>query len=330
MLIDEVKIKILAGKGGDGIVTFDRSKFSQGPSGGRGGDGGGVWLEAVANLNALNQFRFKKEFAAEDGEGGKSRRLDGARGGDLVLQVPVGTIAHNLDTGKDAEVVKLGERVLLAKGGKGGRGNWYFRSSINITPKERELGTEGEKFNFVLELRLIADVGLVGFPNAGKSSLLNVLTRAGVKVAAYAFTTLEPNLGTFYNMIIADIPGLIEGASGGKGLGIKFLRHVQRTKVLVHCISAESENLEKDYKTIRQEITNYEPELAKKPEYLLLTKIDLIEDKEVKAKVKELKKLNPNISTLSIYDEESIGKIKKLLNKIEKEIKSTQDKVINK
>lgn len=326
MLKDEVKIKIKAGKGGDGIVAFDRSKFSQGPSGGRGGDGGCVWLEAVSSLNALNQFRFVKEFFAEDGEGGKSRRLDGARGEDLVLKVPIGTIAHNLNTGKDLEVVKLGERALLARGGRGGRGNWYFRSSVNVTPKEREYGALGEKFNFILELRLIADAGLIGFPNAGKSSLLNILTRAGAKVAAYAFTTLEPNLGAFYGMIIADIPGLIEGASSGKGLGIKFLRHVRRTKVLIHCISSESENLTKDYNIIRREIAKYEPELAKKSEYVLLTKIDLIEDKEAKKKIKELKKLNSNVTALSIYDEESIENVKKLLNKIEKDIKLKQEK----
>lgn len=316
MIIDEVKIKISAGKGGDGIVAFDRSKFSQGPSGAKGGDGGNAYLEGVSNLNALSQFRFKKDFEAEDGERGKNRRLDGARGEDLILKVPAGTIAHNLATGKDAEVVKVGQRVLLARGGKGGRGNWFFRSSTNITPKEFERGTPGEKFDFVLELRLIADAGLIGFPNAGKSSLLNILTRAGVKVAAYAFTTLEPNLGAFYDMIIADIPGLIEGASTGKGLGIKFLRHIKRTKVLFHCISSESENVMKDYWEIRAELGKYDIELTKKQEYILLTKIDLIGKEKVKKKLKELKKINPKAMAISIYDEKSIEKIKHLLSKI--------------
>ncbi|MFH1048871.1 MAG: GTPase ObgE [Patescibacteria group bacterium] len=316
MLIDEVRIKISAGKGGDGIVAFDRSKFSQGPSGARGGDGGSVCLEGVSNLNALSRFRFTKDFAAEDGENGKSRRLDGARGEDLVLKVPVGTVARNLTTGKDAEVVRVGQRLLLARGGKGGRGNWFFRSSTNVTPKERELGTLGENFDIVLELRLIADVGLIGLPNAGKSSLINLLTRAGSKVAPYAFTTIEPVLGAFYDIVIADIPGLIEGAARGKGLGIKFLRHIKRTKVLFHCISSESENLIHDYKIIREELEKYDSDLAKKQEYILLTKIDLIDAKEVEKKIKELKKINPEARSLSIYDEKSIEKIKKLLSKI--------------
>lgn len=316
MIIDEVKIKISAGKGGDGMVAFDRSKYSQGPSGSKGGDGGSVYLEGVSNLNALSQFRFTKDFAAKDGEGGKSRRLDGARGEELVLKVPVGTIAHNLTTGKDLEVIEVGQRLLLARGGKGGRGNWYFRSSTNVTPKEFERGTLGENFDIVLELRLIADVGLIGLPNAGKSSLLNILTRAEAKVANYAFTTLEPNLGAFYDIIIADIPGLIEGAAAGKGLGVKFLRHIKRTKVLFHCISSESENLKKDYKIIREELEKYDVDLAKKQEYLLLTKTDILEEKEIKKKLKELKKINKNVLAVSIYDEKSVKELKNLLSKI--------------
>lgn len=316
MLIDEVKIKISAGKGGDGIVAFDRSKFSQGPSGGRGGDGGNVYLEGVSNLNALSQFRFTKDFAAKDGERGKNRRLDGARGADLVLKIPTGTVAHNLGTGKDGEVIKVGERILLARGGKGGRGNWYFRSSVNVTPKERETGTLGENFDIVLELRLIADVGLIGLPNAGKSSLINLLTRAGSKVAPYAFTTLEPVLGAFYDIVIADIPGLIEGAAAGKGLGVKFLRHIKRTKVLFHCVSSESKNLDGDYKTIRKELEKYDASLTKKQEYVLLTKIDLFSEKDIKSKIKELKKINSNVCAVSIYNEKSIEKIKHLLSKI--------------
>lgn len=316
MIVDEVKIKISAGKGGDGLVAFDRSKYSQGPSGAKGGDGGNVYLEGVSNLNALSQFRFVKDFAAKDGEGGKSRRLDGARGESLVLKVPVGTIVHNLTTGENKEIVKVGQQLLVARGGKGGRGNWYFRSSTNVTPKEFERGTLGENIDLVLELQLIADVGLIGLPNAGKSSLINLLTRAGSKVAPYAFTTLEPVLGAFYDIVIADIPGIIEGAAGGKGLGIKFLRHIKRTKVLFHCISSESEDLVKDYKTIREELENYDADLGKKKEYIILTKTDLAEAKDVKEKIKKLKKINPEVHPLSIYDEKSVEKIKKLISKI--------------
>lgn len=321
MLIDEVKIKLSAGKGGDGIVAWDRSKYSQGPSGGSGGAGGSVCLEGVSNLNTLSQFRFKKDFEAEDGENGKAKRLDGAKGGDLILKVPIGTIIHNLDTGKDVEIIKTGERVLVAKGGKGGKGNYLFRSSVNVTPTQFEKGKEGEKFNFVLELRLIADVGLIGLPNAGKSSLLNELTKANAKVAAYPFTTLEPNLGDFYGLIIADIPGLIEGASGGKGLGIKFLRHIKRTSVLIHCVSCESRDLTRDYKVVRQELEKYSPELKEKPEYVFLTKTDLLVEKYTREKIKELKKVNKNTLAISIHDWESMEKARKLLNKIKKACK---------
>lgn len=320
MLIDEVKIKLSAGKGGDGIVAWDRSKYSQGPAGGSGGAGGSVYLEGVSNLNALSQFRFKKDFEAEDGENGKTKRLDGAKGEDLVLKVPVGTVVHNLDTGKDADIVKTGERVLAARGGKGGKGNYLFRSSTNVSPTQFEKGREGEKFNFTLELRLIADVGLIGLPNAGKSSLLNELTKANAKVAAYPFTTLEPNLGDFYGLIIADIPGLIEGASAGKGLGIKFLRHIKRTNVLIHCVSCESGDLLRDYEIVRQELEKYGPELGKKPEYVFLTKTDLICEKEAKEKIRELKKANKSALAISIHDWKSMEKARKLLNKIKKEI----------
>ena len=320
MLIDEVKIKLQGGNGGNGCVAFNKNKGEKGPTGGDGGNGGNVFLEGTSNLTALNKFRFKKEFSAEDGVNGKNKILEGKKGKDLILKVPIGTIAHNSDTDRDLEIVKDGEKVLAVRGGRRGRGNYFFRSSTNTTPREFEEGKKGESFNFLLELRLIADVGLIGLPSAGKSSLLNVLTKANVKVAAYPFTTLEPNLGDFYGLIIADIPGLIEGASSGKGLGIRFLRHIKRTRILIHCISSESENLLKDYQAIKNELKKYELKLARKREYIFLTKTDLISEKKIKEKVEELKKINPNVLTVSVYDEESIEEIRKLLGEIKKEI----------
>lgn len=316
MIVDEIKIQIKGGKGGDGLVAFSKIKNEKGPTGGDGGHGGNVYIEGISNLSALNKFRFKKEFFAGDGVDGKTKLLEGARGENLILKVPVGTVAHNLDNGKDFEIMKVGEKILLARGGKRGKGNWHFRSSINTTPRECEEGQEGQSFNFILELRMIADIGFIGLPSAGKSSLLNALTRANAKTAAYHFTTLEPNLGDYYGMILADIPGLIEGASEGKGLGIKFLRHIKRTKILIHCISSESENVEKDYKIIKKELKEYETDIARKKEYIFLTKIDTIDEKEVAKKIKELKKISPNILPVSIYDEESLNKVRQLLNKI--------------
>lgn len=315
MLTDEVKIKISAGKGGDGIVTFDKVKLSLGPTGGRGGNGGSVFFQAVTNLTALNRYRHKKEFWAQDGERGKSNRSDGHNGKDLILSVPIGTLIHNLDTGEKIDITSADEKILAAKGGIGGRGNFYFRSPVNTTPKEFEEGKPGENFNFSLELRLIADIGFIGFPNAGKSSLLNELTKADVKVANYEFTTLEPNLGSMEGLIIADIPGLIEGASKGRGLGIKFLRHIARTKVLAHCISLESENIEKDYKTIRQELKEYDQDLAGKYEIIILTKSDLVGQEELSKKTAIAKKLNPDALTVSIHDWDSLEKLKGHLSK---------------
>src|SRR6185312_7662994 len=234
-----------------------------------------------------------KEFVAEDGFYGRDQFRDGHDGKDLILKIPVGTIAHNLTSGEDITIDKVGEKIFLAKGGLGGKGNFQFKSSIQTTPKFAQSGLPGQSFEFRLELKFIADVGFVGLPNVGKSSLLNELTNAQSKVANYAFTTLEPNLGTYYELILADIPGLIEGSSTGKGLGIKFLRHIERTKTIFHFISAESPTPLKDYKTIRAELGAYNKALLKKPEHIFLSKSDAVTPAELKKKMTIIKKLDP-------------------------------------
>lgn len=319
MLIDDVTIKISGGDGGKGAVAFNKNMMSLGPVGGSGGNGGNVFAEGITDLSALRQFRFKKDFSAENGQDGKPQFNDGHDGKDIILKVPVGTVIHNLDAKTDAEIVKIGEKILIAKGGHGGKGNFHFRSSTNTSPKEFQEGLPGEKFEVRLELKLIADVGFIGLPNIGKSTLLNELTAAKSKVANYPFTTLEPNLGVYYELILADIPGLIEGASMGKGLGIKFLRHIERTKILFHFISCESEDPEKDYKIVKNELKKYSLDLAKKPEYLFLSKSDLLKPAEIKKKVATLKKLNKAVIPFSVLDEESLGKVKYVLNKIKEE-----------
>jgi GTPase len=312
MLTDEVKIKVLAGKGGDGAVAFDKIKMALGPTGGRGGNGGSVYFEGVSDLLAMRRYRNKKEHWAEKGKRGGNDRSDGKAGEDLVLPMPIGSVIKNVETGQEFEIKKVGQKILAAKGGVGGRGNFFFRSSVNTTPKEVEKGRSGEEFEFEIELRLIAQVGLIGLPSAGKSSLLNELTKAEAKVAAYHFTTLEPNLGVMENgMILADIPGLIEGASAGKGLGIKFLRHIKRTEILAHCISLESDDVLKDYNVVRGELEKYDPELLKKKEIILLTKMDLIDDGKVKQN--QLKKIDKEVIAVSIYDQDSLEELKKRL-----------------
>lgn len=314
MLIDDVKIKITAGNGGKGAVAFNKNMMSLGPTGASGGNGGSIFIEGISNLSALNQFRFKKEIKAKDGEDGKSQFRDGKDGKDLVLLVPVGTVAHNLQILTDFEITKIGQRVLIAKGGHGGRGNFHFRSATNTTPQEYKEGGHGQSFEFRFELKLIADVGFIGLPNVGKSSLLNELTAAKSKVANYPFTTLEPNLGVYYDLILADIPGLIEGASNGKGLGIKFLRHVERTKILFHFISAEATDPLLDYRTVRTELITYNPMLGQKPEYLFISKSDAVSPETVKNMAEKLKKFNKNILSISILNEVSISEVKKILN----------------
>lgn len=313
MLIDEVYITIKGGDGGNGVVHFYNDAFRPkgGPDGGSGGKGGSVFFEGVSDISKLNQFRKSKVYSAQNGDPGFHNNRTGKDGEDLIFPVPIGTVAH-YDNGTSIEITQVGQKVLMARGGSGGRGNYMFRSSTNQTPQERELGFKCQPKKIFLQLKLIAQVGLIGLPNAGKTSLLNELTAADAKVANYAFTTLEPNLGvTRGGLILADIPGLIEGAATGKGLGIKFLKHIERTNILVHCISAESQDPLKDYQTVKAELSAYSSVLAKKPEIIILTKYDLVEPKEA---VKIQKKIKATLCT-SIADPKSIKELNDLITK---------------
>ncbi|MEK7132882.1 MAG: GTPase ObgE [Patescibacteria group bacterium] len=319
MLIDEITIRLRAGNGGKGAVAFNRVKLMQGPTGGDGGRGGNVYFEGVSNINALMPYASRKEIHAEDGKDGRGQFLDGRAGEDLILKIPTGTTIINLGTDFSQEMLSVGQRILAAGGGMGGKGNFRFRSSINTSPKEFQEGLPGDRAEYRLELRLIADVGLVGLPNAGKSSLLNELTSAKARVADYAFTTLEPHLGAYYELIIADIPGLIEGASSGKGLGVKFLKHIERTTTLFHLVSSESEDPARDHEIIRNELEIHNPRLSIKKEYVLLTKTDAVSPTVLKKKLSVLKKLGLKPIPVSILDSESLEEVKKILNKIKDE-----------
>lgn len=279
MFVDTAKVLISAGKGGDGAISFRHEIYvaKGGPDGGNGGRGGNVVFEATQNLNTLIDFRYKPELKAEAGTNGSKRDRNGKSGENLVVKVPVGTIIKK-DGELIADLAENGQRAIVAKGGAGGFGNAHFKSSVRQAPRIAEKGEPGEAYEAELELKLLADVGLVGFPNAGKSTFLGVVSNARPEIADYAFTTLVPNLGVADvddgSILIADIPGLIEGASEGKGLGDAFLRHVERTAVLMHMIDAYSNDVAKDYKTIREELVKYSPELAKRPEIIVLTKIE--------------------------------------------------------
>lgn len=312
MLIDEVEITLKAGHGGAGKASFYPG-FKSGPDGGNGGRGGDIYIRVTSDLTVLNRFSREKLVAAENGEMGGSNRKSGSDGKDVEIEMPVGTQLVDKATNEKLELNTVGERFLICKGGLGGRGNFELRSSRNTTPKVAQKGLPGEERELEVYLKLIADFGLVGLPNAGKSSLLNELTAANVKVANYPFTTLEPNLGVVDEKIIADIPGLIEGAAEGRGLGIRFLKHIEKVGLLLHTVSAESVEPVKDYLTVRDELGKYNPELLKKEEIILLTKSDLVDKKQLEVKLKALKKFKKQIVPVSIYDLDSIMNLKKLL-----------------
>lgn len=318
MFVDELTIHIRAGKGGDGVVRWlhEKDKEFGGPSGGDGGRGGNVFAVSARNLNLLARYRHKKEFYAENAENGKNNSLHGANGRDLEILFPVGSIITNKQTGEKIYLNKEDEKKILLKGGNGGYGNEHFKSSTNRRPKEFTKGKLGEEEDFYIEVELIADIGLIGLPNAGKTSILNELTNTRGKVGDYPFTTLEPNLGEYFGHIISDIPGLIEGAAEGKGLGHKFLRHIRRVKILAHLISLENKDLAEAYKTIRKELGQFDRELLDKKELIVLTKIDLIKDEKIIEKIiKKIQKINPNTIAVTIYDNNSVKKFKDFLSK---------------
>ena len=319
--LDQAKINLKAGNGGSGSASFRREKFVEfgGPDGGDGGDGGSILFEAERNLNTLIDYRYSQHFKAENGKPGSKKNKTGANGKDLVLKVPIGTQIYEEDNNTIIyDFKKNKEKYLVATGGKGGLGNVRFKSSTNRAPRKKTNGKNGEEFWIWLQLKIIADVGIIGLPNAGKSSLLASLTRAKPKIADYPFTTINPNLGVSYfnnkEVTIADIPGLVEGAHKGVGLGDKFLRHIERCKILLHLIDVSKNNLVENYEKIRSELKNYDSSLSKKREIIYFNKSDLVEKKILKEKLDLFNsKIKKKYKIISVFKKDDIQTIKKVL-----------------
>jgi GTP-binding protein len=322
-LIDDIKIRVKGGNGGDGAKSFhiNYGSMKRTPDGGNGGSGGNVYFKSSHNLSDLNEFRFKKVIEAKNGERGAYKNLYGKRGEDVTVLVPLGTTIIDTLTNDVFEIIQDGQMVLVAHGGRKGLGNHDFKVDIKNFRPRREMGETGEEKELHLILNLIADIGFIGLPNAGKSSLLKALTNATPKIGNYPFTTLEPNLGTMDTTVLADIPGLVEGAHEGKGLGIQFLKHIQKTKMLMHCIDVTSEDVLSSYETVLSEFADYDPTLLSKKEIILLTKTDLADETLIKAQIKKLKKTKHDILTVSIYDEESLLKLRERLKEEVKKLK---------
>ncbi len=315
MLVDNIKLIIVAGKGGDGSAHLRRDAQTAygGPDGGNGGNGGNIYFQGSHNVTDLREFRYKKKIVAESGTNGAGKKMYGKNAPHLTTFIPLGTRITDQTSGKVIEITDTETPMLMAQGGQGGRGNVEFKSATNQTPTNLEKGTSGEEKELFLELRLIAEIGLIGLPNAGKSSLLRALTNATPAVGAYPFTTLEPNIGMFDTHPIADIPGLIEGASKGKGLGVDFLRHIEKTKILIHLIDLTNTSPKKAYDTIRNEFKKFNSLLLEKPEYILLTKTDLVKKETVKKVSTLFAKTGLQVFTCSVYDEGSIAALKQHL-----------------
>ena len=321
--VDELTLRLKAGRGGDGVVRWLSEKFKEysGPAGGDGGNGGDVIARAVRDTFLLGKYSHIKEMLAEDGQAGENRSKKGRQGEDLIIDFPIGSILTNNDNGEVYRLDEEGQQIQLLRGGKGGYGNEHFKASTNTKPEESTKGREGGEANFSIEVEIIASAGLIGLPNAGKTSLLNALTNAAAKIGAYQFTTLEPNLGDLYGHILADIPGLIEGASTGKGLGHKFLRHIKRTQMLVHCISSENPDLFATYKVIRDELGDFDKELLDKEEIIVITKNDILGVEDTAKKVSDCIGDHPDLQSkkvfvISVYDLDSIKKFSDSLVKL--------------
>lgn len=326
-LVDDIVIRVKAGDGGFGGKSFSQNPGARGvhPDGGNGGRGGDIYVEGSTNLNDLSQFRFKKVITAANGANGMNKNLNGRQGDDITILVPLGTMVTDTKNNQKLEILEKEKKVIVAAGGLGKIGNHDERTESRRNGLVSDAQQLGEERELHLVLNLIADIGLIGLPNAGKSSLLQELTRATPKIGNYPFTTLEPNLGIMtaktqhgrdIAVALADIPGLVEGASSGKGLGIQFLKHIQKTKMLLHCIDATSTDPVAAYNTIRSEFEKYDKSLLEKQEIILLTKIDLLEEGQLKTKINELKATGRKIIPLSIYDPESIEVLKVRVRKI--------------
>jgi GTP-binding protein len=317
MFVDELEIYAKAGNGGNGVVRWLRAKFVShgGPAGGNGGRGGDVYVRAVRDLNILAKYTGSKKFIAKNGENGQSKSMYGKASPDLYIDVPIGSIITDVERERVYELFEEGVAEKILKGGSGGLGNEHFKSSVNRSPQEATLGKEGEEGTFRIELSLVVDVGLIGLPNAGKSTLLNAFTNAHSQVGAYAFTTVEPHLGALYGYTIADIPGLIEGAAEGRGLGHKFLRHVTRTKMLLHLVSLEDEDPVVSYNTVKNELGKFDKRLLEKEEWIILTKKDLVEQAKIDSVLHDIDNNENRVFVISAETGEGVKELRDSLVK---------------